>query len=132
MKNIITIAIIASIALISCQKQSNPSPTVKPAVTNSATAKIKFLEIGSDKCIPCKQMKVVTENIVKKYGDELAFQYIDIYENKDVADDYKIQLIPTQIFYNPKGVEIFRHVGYFPEEKIDSLLQANGLKMKQQ
>ena len=132
MKNIITIAIIASIALISCQKQSNPSPAAKPAVTNSATAKIKFLEIGSDKCIPCKQMKVVTENIVKKYGDELAFQYIDIYENKDVADDYKIQLIPTQIFYNPKGVEIFRHVGYFPEEKIDSLLQANGLKMKQQ
>ena len=131
MKNIITIAIIASIALISCQKQSNPSPAAKPAVTNSATAKIKFLEIGSDKCIPCKQMKVVTENIVKKYGDELAFQYIDIYENKDVADDYKINLIPTQIFYNPKGVEIFRHVGYFPEEKIDSLLQANGLKMKQ-
>lgn len=131
MKNIITIAIIASIALISCQKQSNPSPAAKPAVTNSATAKIKFLEIGSDKCIPCKQMKVVTENIVKKYGDELAFQYIDIYENKDVADDYKIQLIPTQIFYNQKGVEIFRHVGYFPEEKIDSLLQANGLKMKQ-
>ena len=71
MKNIITIAIIASIALISCQKQSNPSPAAKPAVTNSATAKIKFLEIGSDKCIPCKQMKVVTENIVKKYGDEL-------------------------------------------------------------
>ena len=131
MKNIITIAIIASIALISCQKPSNPEPAAKPAVTNSATAKIKFLEIGSDKCIPCKQMKVVTENIVKKYGDELAFQYIDIYENKDVADDYKIQLIPTQIFYNPKGVEIFRHVGYFPEEKIDSLLQANGLKMKQ-
>ena len=131
MKNIITIAIIASIALISCQKQSNPSPAARPAVTNSATAKIKFLEIGSDKCIPCKQMKVVTENIVKKYGDELAFQYIDIYENKDVADDYKVQLIPTQIFYNQKGVEIFRHVGYFPEEKIDSLLQANGLKMKQ-
>ena len=131
MKNIITIAIIASIALISCQKQSNPSPAARPAVTNSATAKIKFLEIGSDKCIPCKQMKVVTENIVIKYGDELAFQYIDIYENKDVADDYKIQLIPTQIFYNQKGVEIFRHVGYFPEEKIDSLLQANGLKMKQ-
>ena len=131
MKNIITIAIIASIALISCQKQSNPSPAAKLAVTNSATAKIKFLEIGSDKCIPCKQMKVVTENIVKKYGDELAFQYIDIYENKDVADDYKVQLIPTQIFYNQKGVEIFRHVGYFPEEKIDSLLQANGLKMKQ-
>ena len=131
MKNIITIAIIASIALISCQKQSNPSPAAKPAVTNSATAKIKFLEIGSDKCIPCKQMKVVTENIVIKYGDELAFQYIDIYENKDVADDYKVQLIPTQIFYNQKGVEIFRHVGYFPEEKIDSLLQANGLKMKQ-
>ena len=131
MKNIITIAIIASIALISCQKQSNQSPAAKPAVTNSATAKIKFLEIGSDKCIPCKQMKVVTENIVKKYGDELAFQYIDIYENKDVADDYKVQLIPTQIFYNQSGVEIFRHVGYFPEEKIDSLLQANGLKMKQ-
>ena len=131
MKNIITIAIIASIALISCQKQSNPKPVAKPAVTNSATAKIKFLEIGSDKCIPCKQMKVVTENIVKKYGDELAFQYIDIYENKDVADDYKINLIPTQIFYNQSGVEIFRHVGYYPEEKIDSLLQANGLKMKQ-
>ena len=131
MKNIITIAIIASIALISCNKQSNPSPAARPAVTNSATAKIKFLEIGSDKCIPCKQMKVVTENIVKKYGDELAFEFIDINIDENATEKYKVQLIPTQIFYNPKGVEIFRHVGYFPEEKIDSLLQANGLKMKQ-
>lgn len=131
MKSIITIAIIASIVLISCNKQNNPEPVAKPALTNSATAKIKFLEIGSDKCIPCKQMKVVTDNIVKKYGDELYFEFIDINKDESATEKYKVQLIPTQIFYNQSDVEIFRHVGYFPEEKIDSLLQANGLAILQ-
>ena len=111
---------------ISCDNK-NSAPQSQTVAKVSTTAKIKFVEIGSDKCVPCRQMKLVTEKITAKYKDQLNFEFIDINKNKDAVDKFKIQLIPTQIFYDAKNTEIFRHVGFFPEEKIDSLLQANGL-----
>ncbi len=112
---------------ISCGKkeEAKENETQK----SNSTAIVKFIEVGSDKCIPCKQMKEVIANITAKYKEQLDFEMVDINKDKDAVSKYGVQLIPTQIFYDKSGKEFFRHVGYFPEEKIDSLLQANGLKV---
>jgi thioredoxin 1 len=49
-------------------------------------------------------------------------------EQRKYADEYGIRLIPTQVFLDKKGKEIFRHEGFFPEDEIDELLQKQGLK----
>lgn len=126
MKNFIYLLAIIILA-VSCSKKNDAEQNEKQK-SNSA-AIVKFIEVGSDKCVPCKQMKEVTANITAKYKEQLDFEMIDINKEKDAASKYGVQLIPTQIFYNKDGKEFFRHVGYFPEEKIDSLLQANGLKI---
>ena len=91
--------------------------------------KITFLELGSTTCIPCKMMEEVTESIQEKYGDQIKVIFHDVKKDNAIAAKYKIRMIPTQIFIDEKGLEIHRHVGFYPEQKIDEFLQKQGLKI---
>jgi thioredoxin 1 len=98
-------------------------PGIKPLVT--------FVELGSVKCVPCKMMQPVMESVGKKYGDQVSIVFHDVWTDsgKTRAEPYKIRAIPTQVFLDRKGNEIFRHEGFFPESEIDKLLQKQGLKV---
>lgn len=116
------------VGLFACEnKQNTQQQPVKTEMKNDA-AKIKFIEIGSDKCVPCKQMKIVTDKITAKYKSQLDFEFIDVNKDDAAMERFKVQFIPSQVFIKD-GKEIFKHTGYLPENVIDSLLQANGLKV---
>ena len=97
---------------------------------SQAPAKITFVELGSVNCIPCKAMQPVMKAIEEKYGDQIKVVFYDVWkpDQKKYAQEYKIRLIPTQIFLDSTGKEILRHEGFFPEAEIDTLLQSHGLK----
>ncbi len=96
---------------------------------NLPEAKITFLELGSKKCIPCKQMQPVMASIDKRYGEDVEVIFYDVWreDQKHYAEAYQIRMIPTQIFLDASGNELFRHEGYFAEHDIDAFLQANGV-----
>ena len=91
--------------------------------------KITFLELGSLTCIPCQQMGKVLESIREKYGDQIQVIFHDVKKKKEKIKKYKIKMIPTQVFLDENGREIHRHVGFYPEEKIDEFLKEQGLKI---
>ncbi len=95
-------------------------------------ALITFIELGSVKCIPCKMMQPVMKSIEEKYGSQIDVVFYDVWTRKQsqYAQSYKIRVIPTQVFLDKKGTEVFRHEGFFPEAEIDTLLQKRGLKAK--
>lgn len=39
---------------------------------------------------------------------------------------YGIDAIPTQIFFDKEGKEVFRHTGFFPQEQIEKKLSELG------
>ncbi len=122
---------VCAIAIVSCDKAKEAKPISKEIskeITNSE-AKIVFYEFGSDKCIPCKQMKTVCDNITAKYGKQLEFKFFDVNKEDEASEKYKIQLIPTQVFMDKAGNEFYRHTGYLSEQTIDSILQSKGLKI---
>ena len=103
-------------------------------VSNSAqdkdvTAKITFIELGSVNCIPCKQMQPVMKAVEENYREQIKVIFYDVWkpEQKKYASQYGIKLIPTQVFLDSKGKEIYRHEGFLPEAEIDKLLQKQGL-----
>jgi thioredoxin 1 len=103
-----------------------------PAVQPKNTPKVTFVELGSVKCVPCKMMQPVMESIGKKYGGQVRIVFHDVWTDsgKALAEPYKIRAIPTQVFLDQKGGEIFRHEGFYPESEIDKLLQKQGLKVQ--
>ena len=128
------IVIIAAI-LFGCQNaNSEKSSEDKPLKQENNKAKITFVELGSVNCIPCKAMQPVIKSVEEKYGDQIKIIFYDVWkpDQKKYAQEYKIKLIPTQVFLDKDGKEVFRHEGFFPEKEIDKLLQNFGLLPKAQ
>ncbi|MHB9035773.1 MAG: thioredoxin family protein [Armatimonadota bacterium] len=90
----------------------------------------RLLDLGSDKCVPCKMMTPILEELAKDYKGQLKVDFIDVWKNEKAAEKYKIQSIPTQIFFDAKGKEFFRHVGFFAKEDILKTFEKNGIKLK--
>ena len=71
--------------------------------------------------------------IEEKYGEQIEVIFYDVWkpEESKYAEVYGIRLIPTQVFLNKEGKELFRHEGFFPEESIDNFLKEQGLYPKE-
>jgi len=78
----------------------------------------KLLDLGADKCVPCKMMEPILHELTETYAGKLNVEFIDVWENEGVGQQYGIRMIPTQIFYDVEGKELFRHEGFFSREDI--------------
>ena len=85
--------------------------------------KVTFIELGADKCIPCKAMQPVMREVAQEYKGTIQVVFYDVWKTPKYAKDYGIRMIPTQVFINKNGEEIFRHVGFFPKEDIIKMLK---------
>lgn len=94
-------------------------------------SKVTFVELGSVNCIPCKKMQPVMKAIEEKYSEQISVVFYDVWkeEQKKYAGQYKIKLIPTQVFLDENGKEFFRHEGFFAESEIDKILAKRGLRV---
>ena len=102
---------------------SESSETVDVPVNGMVT----MVDLGADKCIPCKMMAPVIEKVEKKYNGKAAVVFIDVWKNKAPAKRFGIRAIPTQIFFDKDGRELYRHVGFMSEEEIDQVFSKMGV-----
>ena len=58
------------------------------------------------------------EELKAEYKGRLEVAFIDVWKKPDEAKKYGIKIIPTQIFYDASGKELFRHEGFFSKEDI--------------
>ncbi len=72
-----------------------------------------IIDFGSDSCIPCKEMAPVLETMNTEMQGKAIIKFIDVWENTEAADDFPIQVIPTQIFINADGTP------YVPSDDIE-------------
>ena len=80
----------------------------------------KLMDLGAHKCIPCKKMAPILEELAQEYKGVFAVEFIDVWqsENRAKAKKYKVRMIPTQIFFDAEGKELWRHVGFFSKMDI--------------
>ncbi len=90
--------------------------------------KVAFLELGSVGCKPCEAMKPVMEAVRQKHGERVDVIFHDVRRDPTKAREYRIRLIPTQIFLKADGQEFFRHEGYFAEDDVMAVLHRMGVR----
>ncbi len=88
--------------------------------------KVTFIEIGADRCIPCVQMQPIMKDIAQEYAGTVQVVFYDVWKDPAPARKYGIQLIPTQVFVDQNGREIFRHVGFYPKADMLKMLKERG------
>ena len=129
LRTILGFGVCLPLAFLGCSTEEprDTAPAEQEAPT--ANAKVTFVELGSVKCIPCRQMQPVMKSIERKYGNQIKVVFHDVWKEPRHGKKYSIRLIPTQVFLDKDKREIMRHEGFLPETKIDQFLQSRGLKV---
>jgi len=88
---------------------------------------VTMVDLGAKFCVPCKLMAPILAELEKEYQGRAAVIFVDVREQKGKAKEFNVSTIPTQIFYDNSGQEVWRHVGFLDKEsikeKLDALLQ---------
>ena len=107
---------------------SEPS---KSGTNALAKAKLpRLVDLGADKCIPCKKMAPILARMKQEYAGKMEVEFIDVWKQPDAGKAYGIRLIPTQLFFDAQGKELFRHEGFISEEDILAKWKELGIVIK--
>lgn len=87
-------------------------------VTSSAIALPKVIDLGAGRCIPCKKMAPILDQLREDYAGQFEVVFIDVWKNHDAGELYRPRVIPTQIFFDADGKELFRHGGFYSRNQI--------------
>ena len=88
---------------------------------------VTMVDLGAKSCIPCKMMAPILEKLEKAYDGKAAIVFIDVWNHRGQAKRFRIRAIPTQIFFNQQGKEVYRHVGFMSEKAIVKQLKKMGV-----
>lgn len=153
---LIAFLLLVSAALLGCQQASappsratSPAPAASPGQPSAPrddaaphappqadtapaaqTRLPRLLDLGAGKCIPCKRMAPILEELKEEYAGSLEVVFIDVWEDRGAGQKYGIQMIPTQIFYDSSGKELFRHEGFLSKEDILAKWKDLGIELQ--
>ena len=91
------------------------APATAPASQPAAKKLPRVVDLGADKCKACKDLAPILKELRKEYEGRVTVDFIDVWKDPKAGDPYKIRVIPTQIFYNADGKEVWRHEGFLPK-----------------
>lgn len=89
---------------------------------------VTMIDLGRGTCIPCKMMAPILDRVSKRYEGKAEIVFIDLRFNQEQAYRFNIRAIPTQIFFDREGKEVFRHMGFLDEGSIEAQLFNMGIK----
>ena len=124
-------SMLAAAVLLSSVNFANAElPSATAAVINQALAsgRLTVIDLGARSCIPCKKMAPILESLSSEYRGKAGVLFIDVHEDQAAAKKFRVQMIPTQIFFDTKGKEVKRHMGFMDKTDILKELKAAGLK----
>ncbi len=105
-----------------------PSATGTDVKKALASGRPLVIDLGARRCIPCKKMAPILESLSNEYRGRAGVLFIDVNEDQAAALKFRIQMIPTQIFFNSQGKEVKRHIGFMEKTDILKELKAAGQK----
>jgi len=133
MSKLVKITIVAVLVLAVCiviilKQRMSPALGTKNDVHTKAIPRL--VDVGAKTCIPCKLMAPILEELKTEYAGRLQVDFLDVSINPDFAGQYKVRVIPTQIFFDASGKELFRHEGFMSKEDILNKWIELGVELK--
>jgi thioredoxin 1 len=122
MRKFLSIISILAILLVFLKKPANASEVV-PGIPVKNT--VTLVDLGATTCIPCKMMAPILEELKAEYKGRVKVIFINVWDqaNTEKTKAFKILAIPTQIFYDRTGKEVYRHTGFLDKKSITAKLE---------
>jgi thioredoxin 1 len=88
----------------------------------------RVVDLGADSCKACKALAPILEELRKEYEGRMTVEFIDVWKNPAAGAQYKIRVIPTQVFFDAEGNEVWRHEGFLPKKDFVARFAELGVK----
>jgi thioredoxin 1 len=108
------------------QEAAKPENPLTDALQNGLPT---VLDLGSDTCVPCQMMMPIFDELEKELQGKANILLLKIADYRNLANKYKVRVIPTQIFFDKDGKQYWRHEGFLSKEDILKKLEETGLKL---
>ncbi|KIX13107.1 thioredoxin family protein [Dethiosulfatarculus sandiegensis] len=123
------ISLVFSIALVLLSAIVSSAEMPHDANQLPVKGMVTMIDLGADKCIPCKMMAPIIKEVREEYNGKAVIAFIDVWKDRSQVDRFKLKGIPTQIFFDKNGKEQFRHLGFMDKEKMVSYLEKMGVTL---
>jgi thioredoxin 1 len=114
-----------SVSAMAAELPSSNDAAIRAAL---ASGKPTVADFGARTCIPCKKMAPILEELNRELKGKANVLFIDVWQDNKLGGQYKVQMIPTQIFFDAKGKEVKRHIGFIDKPDILKELKSAGPK----
>ncbi len=101
--------------------------TPSPPPLSPGNGRVAMIDLGATECIPCKMMAPILEELKAEYAGKAEIGFIDVWKDPAQAQKYGVQAIPTQIFFDKNGREVYRHTGFLDKQSIVEILTRLGV-----
>lgn len=98
-----------------------------PPPPSPGNGRVTMIDLGATECIPCKMMAPIVEELKLEYAGKAEIVFIDVWKDPPQAQKFGVQAIPTQIFFDANGREVFRHTGFLDKRAIVEILTRLGV-----
>jgi len=78
----------------------------------------QLYEFDRKLCPVCRESELIVQEVKNLYPGQFAVRRLYIDENEPMFRQYRVAIVPTQVFLDPAGQEVFRHEGVFPKDKL--------------
>ena len=87
------------------------------------TKGVVVVDFSATWCGPCKMLAPVFEGVSNKMADKAKFFKVDVDQNNNLAQKYRIAAVPTMIIFKD-GVPVENLAGFMPEQNITNKVNA--------
>ena len=109
------------------ENKSNPGLSQTGGKNQQVMKLPMLIDLGKGTCLPCKKMKPILDELKAEYQGKAIVRVIDLRDEPKEARKYGIRLIPTQIFFDAEGKEVFRHEGFMDKQSIKAKFAEMGV-----
>lgn len=71
--------------------------------TTIMSAKPMVIDFYATWCGPCKELAPILDEIEKNHKGDVIFKRIDVDQEPELAQEFRVEAIPTLMFVTPKG-----------------------------
>jgi len=122
---ILAIFCLSRLPALAAELPSSNEAAVRAALSSG---KPTVADFGARSCIPCKKMAPILEELNRELSGKANVLFTDVWKDDSITGRYRIQMIPTQIFFDSRGKEVKRHMGFMDKAAILKELKALGMK----
>jgi thioredoxin 1 len=112
----------------SIAKESTPEEHEEFLKNLPVKSMVTMVALGRKTCPQCKMMAPILEKMKVKYEGKAAIVFINLLKDPEQQYVYNLKALPTQVFFDTEGKEVFRHVGFFSEKDIVAQLNSMGVE----